>query len=54
MKNKKYSPDVIIETSWEVCNKVGGVHTVLKTKANTLVNEMGNNLIMIGPDVYRD
>lgn len=54
MKNKEYTPDIIIESSWEVCNKVGGVHTVLKTKANAIVDEMGNNLIMIGPDVYRD
>ncbi|MCX7986743.1 MAG: alpha-glucan family phosphorylase, partial [Bacteroidales bacterium] len=40
--------------SWEVCNKVGGIYTVISTKANTLVNELGNNYILIGPDVYRD
>ncbi len=35
--NKRdYSPDYIFETSWEVCNKVGGIYTVLSTRARTL------------------
>ena len=28
--------DYLFETSWEVCNKVGGIHTVVSTKAKTL------------------
>ena len=32
----KYSPDYIFESSWEVCNKVGGIYTVLSSRANTL------------------
>ncbi|MCX7985528.1 MAG: hypothetical protein N2662_01125, partial [Bacteroidales bacterium] len=48
------TPDYLFEVSWEVCNKVGGIYTVISTKANTLVNELGNNYILIGPDVYRD
>ncbi len=27
-------PDFIFETSWEICNKIGGIYTVLSTKAN--------------------
>lgn len=30
------TPDYIFESSWEVCNKVGGIYTVLSTRANTL------------------
>ena len=30
------TPDYIFEASWEVCNKVGGIYTVLSTRANTL------------------
>ena len=30
--------DLLIETSWEVCNKVGGIYTVLSTKAKNLHN----------------
>ncbi|MDR0573963.1 MAG: glycosyltransferase [Tannerella sp.] len=44
-------PDYIFESSWEVCNKVGGIYTVLSSKAHTLKNKAGNNLIFIGPDL---
>jgi len=46
--------DFIFETSWEVCNKVGGIHTVISTKALNVVNEVGDNYILIGPDVWRE
>jgi len=54
MTSRLLHPDFLFETSWEVCNKVGGIHTVISTKALTLVNQMGNNFMLIGPDVYRD
>jgi len=47
-------PKYIFETSWEVCNKVGGIHTVVSTKALTLAKEFKDNLILIGPDLVRD
>jgi len=50
---KSLKPDYIFETSWEVCNKVGGIYTVLSTRAKTLENEWGNRLIFIGPDVVK-
>ncbi|MBN2165689.1 MAG: alpha-glucan family phosphorylase [Marinilabiliaceae bacterium] len=46
-------PDYVFETSWEVCNKMGGIHTVLATKAQTLMQQLQDNLIFIGPDVWR-
>ena len=46
--------DFIFETSWEVCNKVGGIHTVISTKALNIINEVGDNYILIGPDVWRE
>ena len=46
-------PDTIFDISWEVCNKIGGIHTVLSTKAFTLVNKYNDNFILIGPDVWR-
>ncbi len=54
MIEKNVSPDYLFEVSWEVCNKVGGIYTVVSTKANTLTSDLGNNYILIGPDVYRD
>jgi len=46
--------EFIFETSWEVCNKVGGIHTVISTKALNIVNELRDNYILIGPDVWRE
>lgn len=46
--------DYIFETSWEICNKVGGIYTVLSTKALTIVNQFKNNYICIGPDLCRE
>ena len=44
--------DLLFETSWEVCNKVGGIYAVLSTKAKTLQNKYKDNLIFIGPDLW--
>ena len=46
-------PDYIFEVSWEVCNKVGGIHTVITSKTLTLTNEWDDHLIMIGPDTWK-
>lgn len=45
------TPDYIFESSWEVCNKVGGIYTVLSSKAHTLKEKFNDNLIFIGPDL---
>lgn len=42
--------DLLFETSWEVCNKVGGIYAVLSTKARSLAEQFGDKLIFIGPD----
>jgi phosphorylase/glycogen(starch) synthase len=39
----------LFEVSWEVANKVGGIHTVVSTKARTLVHSYGDQYIAIGP-----
>ncbi len=45
-------PDYIFESSWEVCNKVGGIYTVLSTRAKTLQDAFKDRIIFIGPDVW--
>lgn len=52
-KNKLF-PDYIFESSWEVCNKVGGIYTVLSTRAKTLQDRMADHIIFIGPDCWRE
>ena len=46
------TPDYIFESSWEVCNKVGGIYTVLSTRAKTLQNTFPDRIFFIGPDVW--
>ena len=53
MMDSYLKPDIVFETSWEVCNKTGGIHTVLASKATTLIDQFKDNLIFIGPDVWR-
>jgi phosphorylase/glycogen(starch) synthase len=40
---------LLFEISWEVCNKVGGIYTVLKSKIKEVKKEFGDNYILIGP-----
>jgi len=51
---EKTKIDLLFETSWEICNKVGGIHTVISTKALSLTDKFGDNYVLIGPDVWRD
>ena len=44
-------PDYIIEGSWEVCNKIGGIYTVLATRANTMQQWLKDKVIFVGPDL---
>ena len=44
----------LFEISWEVCNKVGGIHTVLSSKAVTAVRQFGDDYITIGPQLHGD
>ncbi len=54
MEKERLFPDYIFESSWEVCNKVGGIYTVLSTRAKTLVDKLGDQLVFIGPDCWGD
>lgn len=48
------TPDYIFESSWEVCNKVGGIYAVLSTRAKTLQDAMPDRIIFIGPDCWEE
>ena len=54
MDNDLIRPDYLFEVSWEVCNKVGGIYTVIATKALYLKTELKRHHILIGPDVWMD
>ena len=54
MKTELIKPDYLFEVSWEVCNKVGGIYTVIATKSLYLKSEYNRHHIMVGPDVWMD
>lgn len=47
-RNSPESP-ILFEAAWEVCNQVGGIYTVLRTKAPSMVQRWGPNYFLIGP-----
>ena len=53
MKKSHFVADVVFEISWEVCNKVGGIYTVLSTHVQALQQCIKEKLIFIGPDLNK-
>ncbi|MFH1063731.1 MAG: glycosyltransferase [Candidatus Woesearchaeota archaeon] len=51
-KVKHSNADTLFEVSWEVCNKVGGINTVIKSKIPYMLQEFGENYYLIGPYFY--
>lgn len=46
--------DCVIEVSWEVCNKVGGIYTVITSKSGPMVSNYGkDNYYLIGPYFHK-
>ena len=54
MTNDYKMPDYLFEVSWEVCNKVGGIYTVLSSKYLSVSEGFGDRYIFIGPDVWKE
>ncbi|MCK5084466.1 MAG: glycogen/starch synthase [Candidatus Pacebacteria bacterium] len=48
-KNTKSKADLFFEVSWEVCNKVGGIFTVLSSKARHMQKCYRNGYYLVGP-----
>jgi len=48
---KKRKQGYLFEVSWEVCNKVGGIYTVITSKSREAVRAYGENYYLLGPDL---
>lgn len=44
-------PEYIFETSWEVCNRVGGIYAVLSTRAASMQADHPEQVVFFGPDL---
>ncbi len=40
---------LLIEVAWEVCNQVGGIYTVLRSKVPSMVSRWGDDYCLVGP-----
>jgi len=40
---------LIFETAWEVCNQVGGIYTVIRSKVPSMIQRLGDNYTVVGP-----
>ncbi|HEV7349346.1 glycosyltransferase [Telluribacter sp.] len=40
---------LLFEAAWEVCNQVGGIYTVIRTKVPAMVEKWGEDYFLLGP-----
>ncbi|MEQ8360230.1 MAG: glycogen/starch synthase [Cytophagales bacterium] len=48
-KNTKLEDSILIECAWEVCNQVGGIYTVIRSKVPAMIEKWGDNYCLLGP-----
>lgn len=44
-----YEENLLVETSWEVCNQLGGIYTVIRSKLPATIQKWGDNYCLLGP-----
>ena len=47
--NTNYSECLLTEVAWEVCNQVGGIYTVIRSKVPTMTEVWGDRYCLVGP-----
>ncbi|MEO0476553.1 MAG: hypothetical protein AAF085_11380, partial [Planctomycetota bacterium] len=45
----KRADPILLEIGWEVCNKLGGIYTVLRTKVPSMMARWGKRYCLVGP-----
>ncbi|MCE2497012.1 MAG: hypothetical protein J4F31_10625 [Flavobacteriales bacterium] len=53
MAKTKNSP-LVVECAWEVCNQVGGIYTVIRSKVPAAIEEWGDDYCLLGPNANPD
>jgi glycogen(starch) synthase len=52
-KSKPKINPILVEVAWEVCNQVGGIYTVIRSKAPAVMKNHSGNFCMVGPYVSK-
>ncbi len=45
---------LIVECAWEVCNQVGGIYTVIRSKVPAAIQQWGDDYCLLGPLEFKD
>lgn len=45
---------LLVEVAWEVCNQLGGIYTVIRSKAPAMMENWGGRFCMVGPYVNKN
>src|SRR5262245_51360286 len=45
--------ELLVEVAWEVCNQVGGIYTVIRSKAPAMMDHRKEDYCLVGPLVNR-
>lgn len=51
-KQDELGAHLLVEAAWEVCNQVGGIYTVIRSKVPRTVEKWGDNYCLLGPLVH--
>lgn len=54
LKELKQEKSLLIESAWEVCNQVGGIYTVIRSKIPASRDRWGDNYCLLGPAIHPD
>ena len=54
-KNKKQLDKIILcEVAWEVCNQVGGIYTVIRSKVPAMIDKWDQDYLLLGPYIHHN
>jgi glycogen(starch) synthase len=53
-KNTTPVDEILLEVAWEVCNQVGGIYTVIRSKAPAMMRNHGRSYCMVGPFIGKN
>ncbi|MBC7390672.1 MAG: glycosyltransferase [Opitutaceae bacterium] len=52
METQSEKDPILVEVAWEVCNQVGGIYTVIRSKVPAMIEKWGTNYCALGPYFY--
>ncbi|MDH5399367.1 MAG: glycosyltransferase, partial [Cyclobacteriaceae bacterium] len=53
-EKQDYGHSLLVEIAWEVCNQVGGIYTVIRSKVPSVTRKKKDDYLLIGPLLNQD